>query len=40
MNASELIYLLFTQEDICDYTERNFTNINNAVPIAEAGAGV
>jgi len=46
MNASELIYLLFTQcgvtneEDICDYTDRNFTNVNHAVPIAEAGAGV
>ena len=46
MNASELIYLLFTQcgvtneMDICDYVNRNFTNANHAVPIAEAGPGV
>jgi len=46
MNASELIYLLFTQcgvtneHDICDYVNRNFTNANHAVPIAEAGYGV
>jgi len=46
MNASELIYLLFTQcgvtneHDICDYVNRNFTNANHAVPIAEAGDGV
>merc|ERR1711892_923424 len=46
MNASELIYLLFTQcgvtneHDICDYVDRNFTNANHAVPIAEAGYGV
>jgi len=46
MNASELIYLLFTQcgvtneEDICDYTDRNFTNVNHDVPIASAGPGV
>jgi chloride channel 3/4/5 len=46
MNTSELIYLLFTQcgvtneHDICDYGKRNFTNVNHAVPIAEAGDGV
>ena len=46
MNASELIYLLFTQcgvtneHDICDYVNRNFTNVNHPVPIAEAGDGV
>merc|ERR1719361_2681135 len=26
--------------DICDYVNRNFTNANHAVPIAEAGPGV
>jgi len=46
MNTSELIYLMFTQcgvtneHDICDYVNRNFTNVNHAVPIAEAGDGV
>ncbi|TRY75291.1 hypothetical protein TCAL_01334 [Tigriopus californicus] len=46
MNTSELIYLLFSQcgvtnqEEICDYTNRNFTNVNQAVNIAEAGPGV
>lgn len=46
MNTSELIYLLFTQcgvtneHDICDYVDRDFTNVNHAVPIAKAGDGV
>ena len=46
MNTSELIYLLFSQcgitnqEGICDYVNRNFTNANDAVSIAEAGPGV
>ena len=46
MNASELIYLLFSQcgitnkVGICDYVNRNFTNANDAVTIAEAGPGV
>ena len=45
MNTSELIYLLFSQcgvtnqAGICDY-QRNFTNVNQAVSIAEAGPGV
>lgn len=46
MNTSELIYLLFSQcgvtnqAGLCDYTNRNFTNVNQAVSIAEAGNGV
>lgn len=46
MNTSELIYLLFTQcgvtneHDICDYVDRDFTNVNHEVPIAKAGDGV
>lgn len=46
MNTSELIYLLFTQcgvtneHDICDYVDRDFTNVNHEVPIAKAGEGV
>ncbi len=46
MNTSELIYLLFTQcgvtneHDICDYIDRDFTNVNHEVPIAKAGDGV
>jgi len=46
MNTSELIYLLFTQcgvtneHDICDYVNRDFTNVNHEVPIAKAGDGV
>lgn len=46
MNSSELIYLLFSQcgvtnqVGVCDYQNRNFTNVNQAVTIAEAGPGV
>ncbi len=46
MNTSELIYLLFNQcgvtnqAGICDYVNRNFTNVNQEVSIAEAGPGV
>ena len=46
MNTSELIYLLFSQcgvtnqQGICDYKDRNFTNVNHGVSIAEAGSGV
>ena len=46
MNTSELIYLLFcqcgvtNQQGICDYKDRNFTNVNHGVSIAEAGSGV
>ena len=45
MNTSELIYLLFNQcgvtnqAGICDYVNRNFTNVNQEVSIAEAGPG-
>ena len=45
MNAPDLILLLFsecgvTNEDqLCDYN-RNFTNVNDDLPIAEAGSGV
>ena len=45
MNAPDLIYLLFSecgvtnQEGICEYN-RNYTNVNQDVPIAEAGSGV
>jgi len=46
MGAPKLIYLLFSQcgitnqEGLCDYTNRNFTNANDDVTIAEAGPGV
>lgn len=46
MNTSELIYLLFSQcgvtnqQGICDYVDRNFTNVNQGAAIAEAGSGV
>ncbi|KAK9892262.1 hypothetical protein WA026_019063 [Henosepilachna vigintioctopunctata] len=45
MSTSQLIYLLFSQcgisntDDLCDYN-RNFTNVNSAIEIAEAGDGV
>jgi chloride channel 3/4/5 len=41
MNTSELIYLLFSQcgvtnqAGLCDYVDRNFTNVNQAVTIAQ-----
>ena len=46
MNTSELIYLLFSQcgvtnqQGICDYKDRDYTNVNHGVSIAEAGSGV
>ena len=46
MNTSELIYLLFSQcgvtnqQGICDYPDRNYTNVNQGAAIAEAGSGV
>ena len=46
INTAELIYLLFSQcgvtnqDGICDYNNRNFTTVNQAVSIAEAGPGV
>ncbi|XP_076336973.1 H(+)/Cl(-) exchange transporter 5-like isoform X1 [Tachypleus tridentatus] len=45
MNSSDLIKLLFSQcgvadiSPLCDYN-RNFTNVNSRIEIAEAGAGV
>lgn len=41
MNSSELIYLLFSQcgvtnqDGICDYSNRNFTNVNQVRPPLE-----
>jgi len=41
MNTSELIYLLFSrcgvtnEEGICDYKNRNFTNVNQAASIGK-----
>ena len=46
MNASDLIFLLFSecgvtnQAGLCEYNNRNFTNVNQDVPLAEAGPGV
>ncbi|KAL3287204.1 hypothetical protein HHI36_001681 [Cryptolaemus montrouzieri] len=45
MSTSQLIYLLFSQcgisntDGLCDYN-RNFTDVNSAIEIAEAGDGV
>ena len=39
-SAPEIPDTLLLQAGLCDYVNRNFTNVNQAVTIAQAGDGV